>query len=135
MNERLDQLHRLLERLERMPASADRDWMLTQIRRRAVDVETGTPPVPVRARSHDELEPNKPDERSARVSPASPRPRKASRRVRRATRVHPAARIPPGPARERRHEQVVDLLEHGGLMSLDEPPPAPGRSWSRGLRG
>jgi hypothetical protein len=40
---RLDQLRRLLDRLERMPASADRDWMLAEVRARAVDVETASP--------------------------------------------------------------------------------------------
>jgi hypothetical protein len=38
---RLEQLPGLLDRLERMPASADRDWMLGEIGARAVDVETG----------------------------------------------------------------------------------------------
>jgi hypothetical protein len=50
---RLDRLHVLLERLERLPASPNRDWMMVEVRARAADVETGVPPVPVRARDRD----------------------------------------------------------------------------------
>src|SRR5690349_19939495 len=42
--DRLEQLQGLVARLERMPASAERDWMLREVRARAVDVETGVQP-------------------------------------------------------------------------------------------
>src|SRR3954454_12987001 len=52
--DRLEQLRGLLDRLERMPASADRDWMLAEVRGRAVDVETGVRPASVRALPQDQ---------------------------------------------------------------------------------
>jgi hypothetical protein len=139
--DRLDQLRGLLERLERMPASADRDWMVAEVRGRAVDVETGMPPSSMRARPQGELEVESAAERSPRVEAVArvtSYRSKPSRRAQRARLVHPAARIPPVPGRERCHEEVVDLLEQGGVMCLDEPPAAATgarRPWSGGLRG
>src|SRR3954449_9515834 len=52
--DRLEQLRGLLDRLERMPASADRDWVLGGIRARAVDVQPAMTPPPVRTLPHDE---------------------------------------------------------------------------------
>lgn len=46
---RLRRLGALVDRLERLPASAQREWMLGEVRARAVDVETGEPPRPMRA--------------------------------------------------------------------------------------
>jgi hypothetical protein len=143
MNERdrLDQLRGLLERLERMPASASRDRTLAEVRARVVDVETGTPPTPMRALPQDELEAEIAAERSAPTEPVTrvkTRPRRPSRRAQRARLVHPAARIPPAPVRERGREEVVDLLEQDGTMCLDEPAaaqPATPHPWSAGLRG
>src|SRR3954468_7803284 len=54
--DRLEQLRELLVRLERMPVSAERDWMLGEVRARAVDVETGVKPAAMRARSRDAAE-------------------------------------------------------------------------------
>jgi hypothetical protein len=136
--DRLDQLRRLLDRLERMPASADRDWMLAEVRARAVDVETGIAPAPLRALPQDELEAEMAAERSPRPAPVKTRRRKASRRAQRATLGHPAMRVPPLAAHERGREDVVDLLEQGGVMCLDDPPAAatgPSRWKSSGLRG
>jgi hypothetical protein len=128
--DRLQQLRGLLDRLERMPQSADRDWMLAEVRRRAVDVESGIPLTPMRAMPQDELE----AERSAAVVK---QPRKSSRPAQRPRPVRAPARVPPAPLRERELEDVVDLLERGGLLSLDDSP-APAsdasRPWSKGLR-
>jgi hypothetical protein len=132
--DRVDHLRALLDRLERIPASADRDWMLAQVRGRAVDVDTGTSPAPMRALPQDELAAENAADRSARSAPV----RTYQRKSRRARPVHPPARIQPGPARERGHEEVMDLLERGGMLSLDDSPAAPAgasRPWSRGLRG
>jgi hypothetical protein len=119
--DRLHQLHDLLDRLERMPASADRDWVLAQARARAVDVETGTPLTPMQARPPDETEAERAAERSARAARLRAHAsRTRSPRASRARIVQPAARIPPGPVRERRHEEVVDLLEQDGLLCLDD---------------
>jgi hypothetical protein len=139
--DRLDQLRALLDRVGRMPASADRDWTLSEVRARVVDVETCTPPTPMRALPPDELEAEIAAERSPRteaVTRAKIRPRTPSRRVQRARLVHPAARIPAAPIRERGLEEVVDLLERGGVMGLEEPAAAATgacRPWSGGLRG
>jgi hypothetical protein len=54
--DRLAQLRGMLARLERMPVSSERDWMLGEIRARAVDVETGIRPAAVRARSREDTE-------------------------------------------------------------------------------
>src|SRR4051794_34109824 len=137
MNERdrLDQLRGLRERLERMPISADRDWMLAQVRARAVDVETGAPAGPMRARPGDEAEAEQAAARAASAAPTRMRRRPASP-VQRARPVHAAPVIPAGPARKRAHHDSVDLLEQGGVMCLDDPPAAgagASRPWCRDL--
>ena len=45
---RLAQLRALVARLERLPASPRREWMLEATRARMVDVETGFPPETMR---------------------------------------------------------------------------------------
>jgi hypothetical protein len=52
--QRLDQLRVLLDRVERLPTSTEREWMLSEVRARAVDVETGVRPRPMRARNADD---------------------------------------------------------------------------------
>jgi hypothetical protein len=137
--ERLDQLRELLERLERMPASAGRDRTLAKVRARVVDVETGTPPTPMRALPLDELEAELAAERLPRAETAKRakiRPNKPSRRVQRARLVHPAARTAPVPVRVREREDVVDLLEQGGVICLEEAAATTAsRPWAGGLRG
>jgi hypothetical protein len=135
---RLEQLRALLVRLERMPASAEREWMIGEVRARAVDVETGEKPAAMRALSEDGEE---------AVPPPKPRRRRPSHRpaVRTvwstpgATPATPAPRSSPAaPGRPTAHESAVDLLEQGGVMCLDdEPAVADGasRPWSVGLRG
>src|SRR5215218_10103554 len=44
---RLKRLRELRDRLERMPASAERDRMLQEVRARVVDVDTGVTPRPM----------------------------------------------------------------------------------------
>jgi hypothetical protein len=156
MNERdrLDQLRGLRDRLERMPTSADRDWMLAQVRARAVDVETGAPAGPMRARPDDESAAEQAAARSTTTPPRTTRRRQASpaqrpRPVRlappgipanpthRARPLSAAPLMPAGPARPRAHHESVDLLEQGGVMCLDDPPAAAAsasRPWCRGLR-
>src|SRR3954447_4268658 len=102
--DRLDHLRRLLDRLERMPASADRDWMLAEVRRRAVDVETGIAPAPMRALPQDELEAEIATERTPRPAPVKTHRRTPSRRAQRARLGHPAVRVPPVATHERGRE-------------------------------
>jgi hypothetical protein len=132
--DRLGQLAGLLDQLERMPASEGRDWMLAEVRGRAVDVETGVSPTPMRALPHDEAQ-------AALASTAEPatvkRRRTARPRASRARAIAPL-RLPSLREHERVHEQVVDLLDSDGVLSLDDAPTAASmvsRPWSGGLRG
>src|ERR671911_558918 len=61
---RLTQLRALVDRLERLPVSTRRDWMLQEARSRMVDVETGDEPRPLR--TLDEEPPARPPERPGR---------------------------------------------------------------------
>jgi hypothetical protein len=127
--DRLEQLREMLGRLERMPASGDRDWMLNEVRARTVDVETGALPAAMRPR-HQEEETAEPPPRVERRSAPRPRPRPVPR---------PTWQASAAPAPERpqpvRHEGRVDLLQGDGLLCLDEPAIAADRPWTRGLRG
>jgi hypothetical protein len=154
--DRLEQLRGLLDRLERMPASADRDWMLGEVRARTVDVESGATPAAVRARPQDEADAEIAAAQPARVETTDTvahrksTPVKAPRRAtRRAARTAWDGRLaipmsrPATPSlvrvRERAgHESAVDLLEQDGLLCLDDPhgdAAAASRPWAGGLRG
>jgi hypothetical protein len=149
--DRLEQLRGLLARLERMPASAERDWMLGEVRARAVDVETGARPAAMRALSRDGAESEIPAAPEASRIPAvkrepPPKPKPASRRPAAraawsapcAVRATPASRSLADARQRAAHESVVDLLEQGGVLCLDDQPvvaAAASRPWSTGLRG
>jgi hypothetical protein len=136
--DRLEQLRRLLDQLARLPASADRDWMLAEVRGRAVDVETGIAPAPMRALPQDELEAEIAAERSPRPAPAQIHRTKPYRNAPHARPVHRPVRMAPVATHERGREEVVDLLGQGGVMCLDDAPAATtgaSRRWSGGLRG
>jgi hypothetical protein len=155
--DRLAQLRALMNRLERMPASPDRDWMLAEVRSRAVDVDTGIAPRPMRPlESGTSLEPEavapKPVAKAAppapAPAPAKPAPRRVAPRV--AAPVVRRAPVAETPAWEatfpasKGKEDHVDLLSLGGLLSLDDEVPATepaegqrpaNRPWAGGLRG
>jgi hypothetical protein len=157
--DRLAQLRALMNRLERMPASPDRDHMLAEVRSRAVDIDTGIAPRPMRPlESGMTLEPEavapKPVAKTAPPAPAPARvPAKpAARRVapRAAAPVVRREPVTETPAWEatfpatKAHEDRVDLLSLGGLLSLDDEVPATepvegerpaNRPWAGGLRG
>jgi hypothetical protein len=151
-HDRLEQLRALLVRLERSPVSAERDWMLGEVRARAVDVESGVKPAGMRALPGAEPPipaAPKASRSEAPKTPPPPRPRRrpVSRRpaardawgVSRARPEVPAAWSSPiAEGRRPAHESVVDLLEQGGVLSLDDQPAVAGgatRPWSAGLRG
>jgi hypothetical protein len=133
--ERLQRLKDLVGRLERLPASPDRDRILAEVRSRAVDVDTGVTPramLPVR-------EPVPP--------PSSPKPRPERGRPRAITRTPPVAR-PVQPARPAlaAAEQPGVLLWDDRLSLEDAPELAPlphgprnpdgsVPPWAFGLRG
>jgi hypothetical protein len=138
--DRLTRLRALIARLERLPASAESDWMLREARARMVDVETG--------------------ERTARMRPreVDPPPPEAPRRRRDVAVKRPAAPRAAAPARtEAAAEQPLSIVPEppvdasaapigtDGLLWLDDPArqadvsPAGDdgdlRPWRRGLRG
>jgi hypothetical protein len=71
---RLEQLHVLVGRLERLPASRHRDWMLLEVRARAVDVESDVPAAPIRR-----LDAEAPVAAPEAVRPAPAMPREGGR--------------------------------------------------------
>src|SRR3954471_13816699 len=130
-HDRLAQLRVLLERLEGMPASPDRDWMLAEVRSRAVDIDTGIAPRPMRPLEGGmTLEAEATPGRRAKKKPhpaaqTQPRPQAP------APAPRPAAAPTPPPARITQSPswQVtippptdggdsVDLLALDGLLSL-----------------
>jgi hypothetical protein len=155
---RLNQLRALIDRLERLPTSPNRDWMLREVRARAVDVEIGVRPAPIRP-----LDPDDPlaDPDAGRVAAPKQRDMSPSRRTpsRRAEApaaeharttapapsdvvVEPPVIAPPrAPVAERGDR--LDLLETGGVISLDDLPTEPPEDaraaasppWAYGLRG
>jgi hypothetical protein len=158
---RLQRLHLVRARLERLPASAHRDWMLSEVRARAVDVETGAQPRSMRQFDAEAAIPPREtaEPQSAKVDRSPPpRTRAAARPARRPTDIrHVAAQAvsaPPGAAIPPTPDAVVapscagradsvDLLEHGGVLCLDEVslgasltvPYTSSPPWARGLRG
>jgi hypothetical protein len=159
--DRLAQLRALLNRLERMPASPDRDHMLAEVRSRAVDLDTGIAPRPMRPLESASmtLEPEavapKPAAKTAPPAPVPARtpakpavrrvapPRAAAPVVRREPVAEPPAWEATFPA-SKAAEVRVDLLSLGGLLSLDDEVPATvpvegerpaNRPWAGGLRG
>jgi hypothetical protein len=151
--DRLVHLRVLLNRLERMPASADRDWMLSEVRARAVDVETGVTPAKVRALPVEDapvpavVTPAKvralPVEGAPVPAVATPVRRKPAP-SRRAAETVTRLVVPITPSslvavRARaRHDSAVDLLQPGELLCLGDSSAdsaAATRPWVCGLRG
>ena len=152
--DRLRRLRELLDQLERLPASAERDRMLREVRGRVVDVDTGVAP--------RELQPVEPEEamraagRLAIMRPSravTPTPADEAGQPR-ATPLPAPLQVSPGPTAPVASREVTDdgspvdardrlMLVADELLSLDEydtfspseaqsePPPA----WTRGLRG
>lgn len=137
---RLEQLHVLVDRLERQPASRHRDWMLAEVRSRAVDVESGVRPAPIRPLDSEDESAASPE----RAAPAR-RPRRATPPRSVGARTGAAAPRPraadPAPSAEPDHR--VDLLVDGARLCLDDDVPEgseaerrrPSSPWAQGLRG
>ena len=140
-HERLKRIHALRAQLERMPASPDRDRILDDVRRRAVDIETGGRTTPLRE-AEPELVLDVP-EPPIEVAPA-PRPKP--------TPVAPPPRTKPpsspssvaGAVAAKAATQAAGpaWLPEGITLSLEDdavaPEPSPPRRaapWARGLRG
>jgi hypothetical protein len=149
---RLTRLRVLVDRLERLPASARRQWMLEEARARMADVETGDQPRALR--TLDERPPESPGASRARNGGAVKRP--SSKPVAGATRraqaqpeasTHAAPRSVPEPAPDRIAGPEPNAATFGSdeLLWLEDPArsafayPGEGSTgiapWRRGLRG
>jgi hypothetical protein len=123
--ERIKRLKDLVDRLERLPASEDRDRVLRQVRSRAVDIDTGETPsamLPVR-------EPIAP-----RVMTAP-----APKRDRPARTTWPAAPPPPRAVEVAASEPREEWVSLDERLSLEDAPAPEGVQavppWTLGLRG
>jgi hypothetical protein len=145
---RLEQLHVLLARLEQLPPSPNRDWMMVEVRSRAADVETGVQPEPVRERNRDVAiapsEATSPTREAPRERPREDAPEPHRREPPTVLRNDGSAvRQSARPDRVARGDGWVDPLERAGLLCLgDLPTEAPADAghqvsppWARGLRG
>jgi hypothetical protein len=131
--QRLQRLRDLLAQLERLPASADRERMLREVRGRLVDVDTGVTPramMPIEAEAMQAAEPAPRAVRAPRPRPPVP-----------ASDARPPRAVPPPEP-----PKPVETISLGvsDLLSLDDPAPSPPREerserragpWTRGLRG
>jgi hypothetical protein len=131
---RLKRLRDLLDQLERLPASAERERMLREVRGRLVDVDTGVAPRAMMPVEDESKQVADTIPRTARVPKSVPRPpaREADRR-------------PPVPPAERAAPVDTTSLGTDELLSLDDATPSgpepeahperPAGPWTRGLRG
>jgi hypothetical protein len=138
---RVKRLKDLVDLLERLPASPDRDRVLSEVRSRAVDVDTGVTPramLPLR----------EPAPAPAPVLPRPPKPHATSSIMRTAPpRRAPAVELAhPASAASRSKNLERSLWAHERLSLEDSLPPSPlphTRAqgdrvippWTRGLRG
>jgi len=146
---RLTQLRALVDRLERLPASKGRDWMLQEARSRLVDVETGDEPRPMR--TLDEESPARPPERPGSgtgngraVKRPSSKPARARTPLRQ-TQPKVSTQQTPRSVPSAETDESPATFGTDELLWLGDPPgdisaePGDGsakpRPWRRGLRG
>lgn len=131
---RLGQLQEMVSQLERMPSSTKRDWMLAEVRARAVDVDTNVPPAALRRLPTEEARCDD-AERFAASKPARRPP--VRRGAPRRGRPSPAPATLPSPVIFTALESAVDLLVDGEVLCLDESSVTAhiDRPWAAGLRG
>ncbi len=135
---RLTRLRALVDRLERLPESARREWMLQEARARLVDVETGVEPRPMRTLDQEPpATPREPPASRASNGRAVKRPSAKPARVA-ASRVRPqpegsiqAVPLPvpePDTPLTARPDDVLWLEDQPDDTVTEE-------AWRRGLRG
>jgi hypothetical protein len=136
---RLKQLKDMVDRIERLPASEVRDRLLSEVRSRAVDVDTGVTPramLPLREPAPPAMLRRPPKRnRTTIISRAAPQPPTPA--------VEPARRSP-APGREEEPQQSVWLDDRLSLEDTLQLSPLPyirvrgNRTvppWTFGLRG
>jgi hypothetical protein len=152
---RLVRLRALVDRLERLPASERREWMLEEARARMVDVETGFEPRPMRTRDEESPatrpEPPLPAASNGHaVKRARPEPKPVTAPRRRSQPEAPTLVVPlpvpePAPPRTAGPDPSAATLGDGELLWLEDRPghtvavsgngSAEIAQWKRGLRG
>ena len=148
---RLKRLRALLDRIERLPASAQREWMLEEVRSRLVDIETGVEPHPMRTLPEETVA--TPLEPSSQLTKGRVVKRSRSKPVRAAASPRPqpedsTQEMPspvPLPSRVAGADPTATMLGDDEVLWLDDQPghtetkPADGSTgvapWRRGLRG
>jgi hypothetical protein len=127
---RLKRLRDLLDQLERLPPSSERERMLREVRARVVDVDTGESP---RAMLPVDLDAAPATDAGAGATDAS----KRASRPRTVTVPKPAlpVRQPPRePVADASVDVAADRPPLADVLSLDDAPTVTG-PWTRGLRG
>jgi hypothetical protein len=129
---RLARLRGLVVRLERLPESAQREWMLGEVRARMVDIDTGYPPQPVRRLR--EAEPAPATTRPAK-RPAAARPKPAPDAAEQPLEAPPQESPPvagetPAPVEPDHVLWLDDSADTTGTPAASDLP-----RWRRGLRG
>lgn len=155
LDRRLTRLRALVERIERLPASARREWMLQEARARMVDVETGVEPRPMRtlyeeppatpreppaSRASDGRAVKRPGAKPARVaaSRARPQPEGSTRELPRPVPepVTPLAGRPDPRTAMPRDDDILWLEDQPDDAVTDQGERSAGLTpWRRGLRG
>ena len=132
---RLARLRALLEQLERLPASEERDRMLREVRDRIVDVDTGVTPRAMLPVDSDSM-----------LAPGRAQPAIRARKTHVRAPAESGRRADPGPIPLGPIPLIGDdglpRLGAGEPLSLDDVTPLPpargpdaARPWTRGLRG
>jgi hypothetical protein len=127
VDRRIERLRDLVSRVERMPASPERDRVLREIRARTVDLDTGVRPRPMRP-----VDPAPPIRRAGkprRMTVPAPEPVQAPRTT-------PAVMSPRAPLA--RTDELLSLEDSPWLWPSaggQEPAGQAVRPWTRGLRG
>lgn len=146
---RLSRLRDLVARLERLPESAHREWMLAEVRARMVDVDTGSPPQPLRPLREAEPPPatTRPTKRPPTMRPEPTRD--AGVEPREAAPAQQSSHSAGAPTEDRSGDRRVEsdeapplLVDPDHVLWLEDSPDAtenpPGSElprWRRGLRG
>jgi hypothetical protein len=150
---RITRLRVLIDRLERLPASARRQWMLEEARARMADVETGDQPRPLRT-LEEPSQPSSPGVSPARngravgqpsSSPAVVGTRRCQAQPEASTQEAPRKVPEPVPDRIAGADSGAATLGSHELLWLEDPSrgvfaePCDGSAgiapWRRGLRG